>query len=399
MEARKIEYHPACLLLPRMSQEEFTALCESMKSGFDARHPILLADGMILDGRHRYEAAIEVGVEPQFIHFAGGDPYGFVRREHEARRSWLSGVQKAAVLMDLDEKSESWKAQQAAIKAEGDRKRSEAAKAQPRTDDGSRLAEKQVVDDSSQPPAQKKEAKTRKAKAERLGVNQTDVAVAEFIKKNDPDLFEQMKAGEVPAKTAQGQIKKAKRAAEIAAIEEKIQSEGLTPPDGLFDVIAIDPPWNYGREYDPDTSRIANPYPEMTQAELLQIELPAKDDAVLFLWTTHAFIWDAKALMDKWGFAYKATLVWDKQKLGMGHWLRMQCEFCLVGIKGNPAFDNQTERDIISEPRREHSRKPEAFYTLVEKVTVGRRLDYFARAPREGWVTYGAEDNKYELAG
>jgi N6-adenosine-specific RNA methylase IME4 len=115
----------------------------------------------------------------------------------------------------------------------------------------------------------------------------------------------------------------------------------------------------------------------------------------LFLWTTHAFIFDAKALLDAWGFEYKATGVWDKGKMGMGHWLRMQCEFFLVGIKGKPIWNNTKWRDIIRENRREHSRKPEAFYEMVEDITVGRRLDYFSREKRLGWEVVGNDTEKF----
>jgi N6-adenosine-specific RNA methylase IME4 len=106
-------------------------------------------------------------------------------------------------------------------------------------------------------------------------------------------------------------------------------------------------------------------------------------------------MWDAKALMDSWGFTYKATIVWDKERLGMGAWLRMQCEFCIVGIKGKPAWNNTKWRDIIRESRREHSRKPEAFYEMVEDITIGRRLDFFSREARNGWEAFGNDTSKF----
>lgn len=118
-----------------------------------------------------------------------------------------------------------------------------------------------------------------------------------------------------------------------------------------------------------------------------------------FLWTTHQFLPTSFEMLRLWGFDYKATMVWDKDKIGMGFWLRMQCEFCLVGIKGNPYWENTTYRDIIRESRREHSRKPEAFYELVNKICLGRKLEYFSRQAHEGWEMFGNDINKYELAG
>ena len=193
----------------------------------------------------------------------------------------------------------------------------------------------------------------------------------------------------------QKEEKKQERMASIEAQKAAIESGSATLPVGVFEVVAIDPPWNYGREYDPDTSRVANPYPEMTQAELLALNPPFAEDCCVFLWTTQAFIWDAKALMDSWGFTYKATIVWDKARLGMGAWLRMQCEFCIVGIKGKPAWNNTKWRDIIRESRREHSRKPEAFYEMVEDITIGRRLDFFSREARNGWEAFGNDTSKF----
>jgi N6-adenosine-specific RNA methylase IME4 len=164
-----------------------------------------------------------------------------------------------------------------------------------------------------------------------------------------------------------GKIKQVKRKENIQKQVDDIENSVMDKPDGLFDVIAIDPPWNYGTQFNASGRRVANPYPEMTQEQLKAIEVPASDNCVMFLWTTHKFIWDAKELLDTWGFEYRSMLVWDKQKIGMGDLLRMQCEFCLIGIKGKPVFrDNHSVRDIISESRREHSRKPEGFYSLVD---------------------------------
>ena len=164
---------------------------------------------------------------------------------------------------------------------------------------------------------------------------------------------------------------------------------------GLYDVISVDPPWQYGREYDAVSSRVASPYPEMSIEQIKAIELPFKDDAVLFLWTTHKFLPDSFEILKHWGFEYKATIVWNKEKMGMGAWFRMQCEFCQFAIKGTPFFNNTTERDIITEQRREHSRKPDSFFQMVNKVCTGKKLEYFAREKRNGWDVFGNDTAKF----
>lgn len=194
-------------------------------------------------------------------------------------------------------------------------------------------------------------------------------------------------------------IKQAKREAEIHRQVEELEQKAPEVPDGLFDVIVMDPPWAYGTGYDADGRRCANPYPEMTQEQLKAIELPAAENCVLFLWTTHKFIWDAKELLNTWGFEYRNILVWDKQVMGMGNLFRMRCEFCLVGIKGKPIFrDVHNLEDIIEEKRREHSRKPEGFYDMVNTLCVGRKLDYFSRTQREGWDVFGNDTDKFSVA-
>jgi len=177
----------------------------------------------------------------------------------------------------------------------------------------------------------------------------------------------------------------------------------LKPIKGEYNVFVIDPPWAYGTEYDSETRRIASPYPEKSTEELREwgiqeFEKSANEDSVIWLWTTHKFLPEAFGLLKDWGFEYKLTTVWDKQKMGMGSWLRCQVEFCLLGVKGDyHKFWNLTnERDIISVARREHSRKPQEFYDMVLKVCPqGNKIDIFSREKREGFEQYGNETAKF----
>jgi len=162
-------------------------------------------------------------------------------------------------------------------------------------------------------------------------------------------------------------------------------------PDGKYDLVVIDPPWKYDAEYDSNDRRVSSPYPELDISELKKIDCFA-DDCVLWLWTTHKFIWTARQLLGKWGFKYKAILVWDKEKMGMGHWLRCQSEFCLLGIKGKPEWELYDERDIIRSARNNHSEKPDEFYKMIEKMCPAqKKIDIFARKKREGWEVFGDE--------
>lgn len=236
--------------------------------------------------------------------------------------------------------------------------------------------------------------------AKQLGFNEKQVQRFQTLAENK-DLVEQIKqeareADDLPTRTAVLQAAKIReRANDIAKQKQDIESGILPTLNGKFSVVSIDPPWPYGRQYDPEGSRAANPYPEMSIQEISSIELPLESDAVIFLWTTHAFLPDSFAILKNWGAEYKATIVWNKKKIGMGAWFRMQCEFCLVGIIGKPFWQNTKFPEIIEEPRREHSRKPDAFFELVNQITAGKKLEYFSREKRAGWENFGNETEKF----
>jgi len=228
---------------------------------------------------------------------------------------------------------------------------------------------------------------------------QTISRVKKIEQSATPELKEQLEKGEVSINQAYQEIKKEEkiqvRTELIEKQKEDIRNNKITALSGLYDIISVDPPWNYGREYDPENSRVANPYPEMTTEEIKALKLPFSKDAIVFLWTTHKFLPDAFDILKEWGFEYKAVITWNKEKIGMGAWFRMQCEFCLFAIKGKPFWSNTTERDIITESRRQHSRKPDAFFEMVDKICVGRKLEYFSREQREGWEIFGNDTEKF----
>ena len=175
-----------------------------------------------------------------------------------------------------------------------------------------------------------------------------------------------------------------------------ISNESAEIQPGQFRTIIIDPPWPYGTQYDAETRRVASPYPEMTLEAIADTEFPFADDCVLWFWTTHKFLPASFDMLQQWGFGYKATMVWNKENIGIGYWLRMQCEFCLLAVKGNPAWEATDIRDIVAEPRREHSRKPEAFYELVLKHSPKPIGEAFGRQRRDGiTIITGNEAEKF----
>jgi len=201
--------------------------------------------------------------------------------------------------------------------------------------------------------------------------------------------------GDTTVEDAKKQIKQAKRDQQIQEQIKEIEQNSFIPPTQKYDVIVIDPPWPYGTEYDPNGRRAASPYPEMSLDEIKAIELPASDDCVLWLWTTHKFMRHSFDILDAWGFRDVAIVTWVKDRMGLGTYLRSQSEFCIMALKGKPIINLTNQTTVISGKLKEHSRKPDEFYEMVDSLCVGYKLDYFSREKRDGWDQYGNDTNRF----
>lgn len=245
-----------------------------------------------------------------------------------------------------------------------------------------------------------KSVNTQAALASELGWSTGKLASADKVRADAPDLWEKVKDNTLSVGGAYIELKKRKREEkkkqrelEIKAQAEEIKE--VAPVEQRFHVIVIDPPWPYGTNYDPSGRRAANPYPEMSLDEIAAIDIPAADDCVMWLWTTHKFLRHSFALLDGWGFRDVAVLTWVKDRIGLGSWLRSQSEFCIMAVKGSPVVNLTNQSTVISGPLREHSRKPDEFYEMVDALCVGAKIDYFSRESREGWFQYGNDVTKF----
>lgn len=236
-----------------------------------------------------------------------------------------------------------------------------------------------------------------------LGIDKRDAHTWQtFATNTSPEEFQEIidekkdKGQELSTAELYRELKKKKQQQNIQKQIEQIESEAITKPTGLFDVIVVDPPWPYGTEYDPNGRRAANPYPEMSLEHIKSIELPAKEDCVLWLWTTHKFMRYSFEILDTWGFRDVAILTWAKDRMGLGTWLRSQSEFCIMAVRGKPIVTLTNQTTVINGPLREHSRKPDEFYAMVDSLCHGRKLDYFSREKRDGWDQLGNTTELYE---
>lgn len=188
--------------------------------------------------------------------------------------------------------------------------------------------------------------------------------------------------------------------------------EGL--PRGHFGAIYADPPWHYKvwAEGSQDARLTSAKYRVMGTADIAALAVAglAARDAVLFVWITWPQLFDAKEVIDGWGFTYKTcAFSWTKAnnkqidllredadaQVGMGYWTRANSEVCLLATRGNPKRLHADVRQGIIEPRREHSRKPDCVPGRIERLVGGPYLELFARTTRPGWTCWGNEVGKF----
>lgn len=167
----------------------------------------------------------------------------------------------------------------------------------------------------------------------------------------------------------------------------------------LYDVIYADPAWRYDFA-ETDNRKIENHYPTMSVDEICSLKVPAKKNAVLFMWATAPKLREAFMVMDAWGFEYKTHAIWDKKIIGMGYWFRGQHELLMVGVKGkfSPPESSKVISSVITGKRSKHSRKP---YSVRQHIKDwfpnADRLEMFARKPNDlfaeedfaGWDLWG----------
>lgn len=178
-----------------------------------------------------------------------------------------------------------------------------------------------------------------------------------------------------------------------------------------FSTILADPPWQFQNR----TGKVAPEHKRLSRYATLSIEeikaLPvgeiAKERSHLYLWVPNALLPWGIEVLQAWGFRYKSNIVWHKIRKdggsdgrGVGFYFRNVTELLLFGVRGHNIRTlkaGRTQVNYISSRKREHSRKPDEQYSLIESCSSGPYLELFARGQRRGWVTWGNQaDESYQ---
>ena len=344
------EFHELASLFPMLPETEINLLAQDIKTN-GLMYPITLYGDKIIDGRNRYKACELAGVEPFFTEYTGNDPLQYVISLNLKRRH-LNPSQIDALTEKI------------ANMRQGER-----------TD--------------IEPSATLQKVSVKQACA-LTGGSERGVQYVREIKKKAPERIAEIESGRVTIHNVLKDIKDTEKRQEIS---ERFTTTEM--PNGLFDVIYCDPPWQY--EYSESLSRsIEMHYPSMTLGDIKNMNVPAEKDSVLLMWATAPKLEEALSVLNAWGFKYRTNSVWDKQIIGIGYWFRGQHELLLVGVKGNfsPPMQEDRVSSFYSEKRTEHSRKPDYYYDMIEKCFPARKyLELFSRKKHnDKWTTWGSEN-------
>lgn len=365
-----MDLHPFCKIFPPMAEEAFKELVADIKLRGQLA-PIIAYEGQILDGRHRWQACQELGLEPYIEAYEGDDPLGYVISLNLKRRH-LDESQRAMIAGRLAEADARYKENLHGMS------RPEAAAAM-------NVAVRSVAS------AKKVLAEGVDELIEAVDHGKVAVSVAAKI----ADMPDEDQRQVINSSRPEVEIKKVVREKREKDLADKTIAEAIKGNQQVYNLILADPPWRFQPYSENGMDRSAdNHYPTMLWEDIAALKVPAAKNCLLFMWATSPMLPEAIAVMRQWGFEYKSHIVWVKQKPGTGYWTRSWHELLLIGTKGDvaaPAPGTQPP-SVVQAPAGRHSEKPPIFAETIEKLYPNAiKLEMFCRSARDGWSVMGNE--------
>lgn len=212
----------------------------------------------------------------------------------------------------------------------------------------------------------------------------------------------------LPAAGRLAELAWAERLADLEAGQDEVEF----PSAGVrrFGTVLADPPWRFVNrtgKVSPEHRRLAR-YGTMTTGDIC--DMPVSEIlspvAHCYLWVPNALLPDGLKVLNAWGFEYKSNIVWHKIRRdggsdgrGVGFYFRNVTELVLFGVRGKNARTfalGRTQVNLMATRKREHSRKPDELYPIIEGCSPGPHLELFARGKRKGWSSWGnqADDGR-----
>ena len=351
-------------LIPPLSEEEYTQLEENLiENGI--REAISIWDSTIVDGHNRYEIAMRHNLPYTTISYefdSEDDVKLWIFKNQIGRRN-LPPFERVRLALHLKPViAEKAKLQQ---------------------------IRKPVDSADKQNSAKQNPFNTRNIIADMAGVSHDTVSrVEKILDIGTPETLESIKRGDISIHKAYQDARSQERKAETLDAKQP----SLKIFDSNFSLIYADPPWESKVLTGEDEEDINDSY-SMKFGDLKKLAIPVSDDAILLLWSSSSVLDKALQLMNAWGFKYRTNMIWDKQQIGFGQYVRGQHEMLLIGIRGNfsPPAEDTRVGSVYSEESSSQKTKPKWFYEQIERMFPNETyLELFASNKySDRWTVFG----------
>ena len=351
-------------LIPPLSDEEYAQLEENLIEN-GVREAISIWGNTIVDGHNRYEIAMKHNLPYSTIsyNFDSEDDVKLWIFKNQIGRRNLPPFERVRLALHLKPViAEKAKSQQI----------------------------RKPVNSVVQNSAQQNFTKTRDIIADMAGVSHDTVSkVEKILDAGTPETLEKIKRGDITVYKAYQDTRSHERRAEVLNSDDKKSPTSIFDND--FSVIYADPPWESKFLIDED-EKDSNDSCSMKFSYLKKLTIPVSDDAILLLWSSVSVLDKALQLMNAWGFKYKTNIIWDKQQVGFGQYVRGQHEMLLIGVKGNftPPAEDARVGSVYSEERSNQKIKPKWFYEQIERMFPNETyLELFASSKHsDRWAVF-----------